>query len=125
MDGKTKTISLLATIGSINMQSGNKLTLFNNTTALTGVVTEVVMRNPSASLAGGTGYGFGRDTNASDFAPTVDLSAVTAATTTKYVVIRAATQGVIVAAGETFGMQATTGSTGAATATFDVYGYMY
>ncbi|MCK4294088.1 MAG: hypothetical protein KAY65_12895 [Planctomycetes bacterium] len=85
------------------------------------IVTHVIVRNPTASLAGGTDFDFGDGANADTWKNTVDLSAMTA-TTDYYVVEGNNAQYTEFDAGDVFGVKPVTGATADAEATIDVYG---
>ncbi len=111
-------LSKLASI-DVGMQTADGAqTLFTVPAGKTAYISSVVVRAPTASLAGGTDYDF------TNWRTTVDLSSMTA--TTDYMVIRGAdvTKYTELAAGVAFQITPTTGSTGAANATFDVFGYL-
>lgn len=129
---KQYSLSLLAS-GTGNMQNGDgKTTILTvpttlpDGTALTGcIVTHVIVRNPSASLAGGSNFAFGDGANADTWKTSVDLSGMTG--TDDYMVID--TNNAVIAAvfnaGDTFGLKPTTGATADATATIEVFGYYF
>lgn len=103
----------------INMQNAaGAQTIF--TTAL-GKVTRilaVVVRDPTATLAGGTDYDF------TQWRQTVDLSGMTGgATNYRVLLVTDNTSFVELAAGTAFQITPSTGSSGAASATIDVFGY--
>lgn len=112
-------ITKLATVTGVDMQTAASTTLFTVPAGKTFIPVMVVIRNPSATLAGGTSYGF------TGWRAAIDLSSMTTATT-DFMVIRGAdvTKYTYVAAGANFQITVTTGSTGAATATIDVFGYL-
>jgi hypothetical protein len=97
---------------------GGAQTLYTVPTGKVLRVTHVVVRDPSASLAGGTDYDF------TNWRQTVDLSGMTTANT-NYVVINGNNAVYTeLAAGTAFQVTPSTGSTLPATATFDVFGYL-
>ncbi len=118
-------ITRLATVTGVDMKTVQKNTLYTVPTGKTAYVTSVVIREPSASLAGGTDYDFGTGANADTWRQTVDLSSMTTADT-DYMVISGAdvTKYTDNAAAAVFGIKPITGSTGAATATIDVFGFL-
>lgn len=115
---RDKGIALLGS-ASINMQNGaGAQTIF--TTAL-GKVTRiafVVIRDNTASLAGGTDFDF------TNWRQNVDLSGLTS-TATIYRVLQSTdnTDFTELAAGTAFQITPSTGATAAGTATVDVFGY--
>ena len=124
---KEKSISLLSSTSSVDMSdaaAGTKTDLYTVPTGKVCIVTHIVVRSPSATLAGGTDYDFGAGTTPTAWNDTaIDLSNMTA--TTDAQLENAGNVFTVCAAGTTFGVIANTGSTGAATATIDVFGYLY
>ncbi len=118
-------ITRLATVTGVDMKTAQKNTLYTVPTGKTAYVVFVVIREPSASLAGGTDYDFGTGANADTWRQTVNLSSMTTADT-DYMVISGAdvTKYTDNAAAAVFGIKPITGSTGAATATIDVFGFL-
>ena len=112
-------VTRVSTTSSVDMKTAATTTLYTVPVGKTLFVSHVVVRNPSATLAGGTSYAF------TNFRSGVDLSSMTTAST-DYMVIRGAdvTKYTCLVAASTFGIIVTTGSTGAATATIDVFGYL-
>lgn len=126
-DLKEKATTLLASAVVTLTNAAAKTTVYTVPTGKTCVITHIVIRSPSATLAGGTAFNFGSGTNATSWRQGVDLSSMTA--TTDYMVIPAiATTPVkytLEAAASTIGVKPATGSTGAATATMDLFGYIF
>ncbi len=118
-------ITRLSTTTGVDMQTVQKNTLLTIPTGKTAYVTSVVIREPSASLAGGTDYDFGTGANADTWRQTVNLSSMTTADT-DYMVISGAdvTKYTDNAAAAVFGIKPITGSTGVATATIDCFGFL-
>jgi hypothetical protein len=116
---KEKGLALLATNAAVNMVAGSAVaTLYTVPTGKTAIISHVVVRGPSATLAGGSDFDF------TQWRQTVDLSAMTA--TTDYRVINGNdTKYQLLAAATAFQITKSTGSTGAATATIDVFGYLF
>lgn len=112
-------ITHLASLAGVDMKTAASTTVYTVPTGKTLYIDCVVVRNPSASLAGGTSYSF------TNFRQTVDLSSMTTAST-DYMVIRGAdvTKYTNIAAAAAFQITVTTGSTGAATATIDLFGFL-
>lgn len=118
MDIKNFAPTILATTTGINMQTaGGAQTLYTVPAGKVAYIVMVIVRDPSATLAGGTDFDF------TQWRQTVDLSSMTTANT-DYMVIRGAdvTKYQELAAGTAFQVTPSTGSTGAATAVFDVIG---
>ncbi len=118
-------ISRLSTTTGVDMQTVQKNTLYTVPTGKTAYVVFVVIREPSATLAGGTDYDIGTGAAADTWRQTVDLSSMTTAST-DYMVISGAdvTKYTDNAAAAVFGIKPITGSTGAATAVIDVFGFL-
>ena len=118
-------IARLSTTTGVDMQTVQKNTLYTVPPSKTAYVVFVVIREPSASLAGGTDYDFGTGANADTWRQTVNLSSMTTADT-DYMVISGAdvTKYTDNAAAAVFGIKPITGSTGAATCTIDVFGFL-
>ena len=118
-------IALLKTTTAVDMKTAQKNTLYTVPTGKTAYVTSVVIRETSASLAGGTDYDLGTGANADTWRQTNDLSTMTTAGT-DYMEIRGAanTKYTDNAAASVFGIKVITGSTGAATAVIDVFGFL-
>lgn len=122
---KEKAISLLAS-GTVDLQNGDgKTTVYTVPTGKKAVVTHVVMRGPTDSLAGGTDFDFGDGANADTWKQTVDLSGMTG--TDDFFVISNdnAVVGAVFDAGDAFGVKPATGATADAQATMDVFGYEF
>ena len=118
-------ISLLAS-ATVDLQNGDpKTTVYTVPAGKIAIVTEVVIREPTASLDGATDVDVGAGANADDWKQTVNLTLVIGVN--DYYVIRndntMITQ--VYVAGETFGIIPATGATLDAQATMDVFGYEY
>lgn len=123
-------ITLLNSTGGVDMKTAGATTLYTIPTGLTAVITHIVIRNPSASLAGGTDYNFGgNDADYNDFRDAVDLSGVTGGATSYAIVTQHAggdvVESTVQAAADLFKINVVTGSDAACTATIDVFGYLY
>lgn len=109
-------INLLGSKTSVDMKTAASTTLFTSQRQVTTYISHVLVRSPSASLAGGTDYDF------TNWKQAVDLSSLTATTdnifldsdNTKFTELSPETA---------FQITVNTGSTGAATADIDVFGY--
>lgn len=115
---REKGITLLGTLASVNMQAAASTTLFTTPIGKVTRITHVVIRDPSASLAGGTSYSF------TNWRSAVDLSALTTANTGFLVLDSNNSPMTELAGGIAFQITVTTGATAAATATIDVFGYV-
>lgn len=115
---KDKAVTLLGS-ATVNMQNGaGAQTIFTTPIGKITRILAVVVRDPTATLAGGTDFDF------TQWRQTVDLSGLTGGAT-NYRVLFAAdnTSYVELAAGTAFQITPSTGATGAASATIDVFGY--
>jgi len=123
-DLELATIVKIASV-SAGMQTGDgKTDLYTVPTSYKFIPTHVVVRNPSASLAGGTDFDFGDGANADTWKNTVDLSSLTA--TTDCIVITFDSKFTIYDAADVFGIMPVTGaSASGATATIEVFGYLF
>lgn len=118
-DIRENVLSRVSTTEGVNMQTaGGAQTLFTVPTGKSFIPVMVVPRSPSATLAGGTDYDF------TNWKQTVDLSGMTAVTDSMCITDDNVKHTPLTA-GATFQVTPSTGSTGAATATFDVFGYLY
>lgn len=132
MDLATCALTKLASV-QINAQTTTKQTLYTVPSGKTFIPTKVIVRAPSATLAGMVNFALGGNANADDWLQQISLNAMTA--TTDYAEINQPDQAAgppivpnkktVYAAGTAFGIKITTGSTGAATVYFDVFGYLY
>lgn len=115
---KEKGISLLGS-ATIDMKTAASTTIFTVPTGKTARITHVVVRDPTDSLAGGTSY------TITNFRSTFSLAALTGGAT-KYMVVQATdlTEYTETGAGVAVQLTVTTGSTAAANATIDVFGYL-
>lgn len=114
---------LLARV-TVNLQAGDaKTTIYTVPTGKKLVVTRVVIRNPSGSMAGGTDFDLGDGANADTWVNAVDLSGLGAA---QYRVISADNANFTVFdAADVFGIKPATGATADVTATAELFGYLY
>ena len=110
-------LTLLSTTASVNMQTGAQ-TLYTVPTGKVCRISHVVVRDISATLAGGTDFDF------TQWRQTVDLSGMTTANTDYRVINGNDTKYPELASSTAFQITPSTGSTGAATATIDVFGYL-
>jgi hypothetical protein len=125
VDLKTVSCSLLSSTAAVDMKTAStKRVLYTVPTGKTAVIMFVVVRSISSSLSGGTSYAFGSSATCNDWKTTISLTAMTATTDAIVIDPNNAKFTHTVAAG-TFGMYITTGATNAATATIDVYGFIF
>jgi hypothetical protein len=121
---KLSSEKLLAS-GVALMQNGDaKTTIYTVPTGFSAIVTKVIVRNPSGSLAGGSDFDLGDGANADTWKTTVDLSTMTA-TTDCIVVTNDNVKYTVFNAGDAFGIKPATGATADVTATVMVYGIEY
>jgi len=118
------TICKVQTTATVDMKTAGKTILYTVPIGKTFYPVQVVIREASASLAGGTEYDFGTGANADTWVQNVDLSAMTTASTDFKVIDSGGTKYTDCAAASEFGIKVITGSTAACTATIDVFGYL-
>lgn len=111
-------ITLLESTSGVDMKTAGSTTLFTVPVGKVAYITNVVVRDPSASLAGGTDYDF------TNWKQTVDLSSMTTANTDYMCLDCNNTKYTELSAGTNFQITVNTGSTLAATAVLDVFGYL-
>lgn len=115
---------LLATVSGVDMKTVAKTDLFTVPAGKKCCISAVIIRQPSASLAGGTDYDLGDGANCDTWLQTNNLSSMT--NTAHYFIITSMTTAYIIFdAGDVFGIKPITGSTLAADATIDVFGYLF
>lgn len=124
-------IKLLASV-SINCQTATKQTLYTVPTGKVFILDHIVIRQPSASLAGMTDADFGAGANADDWLQQISLDSYTATTDCGKLqqpeqaagppIVPTKTK--VYVAADVFGILINTGSTGAATVTMDLFGYL-
>jgi len=126
VDNIKRTETLLGS-AVVDMQNGDsKTTAYNVPAGLTAIITKVIIRSPSGSLASGsTGdFDIGSGANADTWLQTINLDTLTAVT--DYMVITSENQKYTMeAAGAAFGIKPITGATANVTATMDVWGYLF
>ncbi len=126
---RENSITRLATVSSVDMKTAGATTLYTVAVSKSAVITHVVIRALSASLAGGTDYNFGgNSSDFNDFRDAVNLSGITGGATVYTIVTQHAGGNVVSStlqsASDNFSINVVTGSTAACTATIDVYGYL-
>ncbi|MBN1844783.1 MAG: hypothetical protein JW810_03805 [Sedimentisphaerales bacterium] len=117
-------ITRLGSAANVDMQTAQKNDLLTVPTGRTVIVTHVVVRDISASLAGGTDYDFGTGVNADGWVQGVDLSGMTNPGTDVRILDTGQAVYSRCAAESVFGVKVNTGATAATTATIDVFGYV-
>lgn len=118
-------ICLLAS-GTVDLQNADpKTTIYTVPPGKKAVITHVIIRNPTASLADGVDFDIGSGANADTWRQTVSLTTLTA--TTDYIVIPSISatpvKYTIEVAAAAFGIKPITGATADAQATMEVFGY--
>jgi hypothetical protein len=116
-------LTRLATVTGVDMKTAGKTTLYTVPVGKTFYPFMVIVRETSASLAGGTEYDFGTGANCDTWIQDVDLSAMTTLGS-DFKVITSTSKFTDCAAASVFGIKVITGSTGACTATIDVFGFL-
>lgn len=124
-DLRENAITLLSSTALVEMGLGDaKTTLFTVPAGKAAVITHVVVRNTSHSLVGGTDYDFG--INGVGWRQTVSLVSMTTPATDVMVIDCNNAKLSIFAALSLFEILPSTGATETdATATIDVFGYLY
>lgn len=122
---KESAFALLDRVSAVGLQNGDgKTILYTVPPGKKAIVTHCVVRNPTASLAGGTDFDFGDGANADTWKNTVNLSTMTA--TTDYMVVEGNNaKYTVFDAGDEFGVKPVTGATADAEGTVDVFGYEF
>lgn len=108
----------LSTTTAVDMKTAASTTLYTVPTGKTLYIAAIVVRDTTASLAGGTSYSF------TNFRQTVDLSSLTTPSTDYIVLDGNNTKYAETAAGVAVQITVTTGSTAVSTATIDLFGYL-
>ncbi len=118
-------ITRLVTVSGVDMKTVALNTLYTIPTGKTAYIFAVCIREPSASMAGGTDYDIGTGANADTWRQTNDLSSMTTLGT-DYMFITGAdvTKYTDNAAAAVFSIKVITGTTAACTASIDVFGFL-
>ncbi len=118
-------ITRVVTVTGVDMKTVGLTTLYTVPTGKTFYPTHVVIREPSASMAGGTDYDLGTGATANNWRQTINLSSMTTLATDFMVIAGAdVTKYTDCAAASIFGIYVNTGTTAACTATIDVFGFL-
>jgi hypothetical protein len=115
---KENAITKIATATGIDVKTAASVALLVVPVGKSLIVDNIVIRGNSASLAGGTSYGF------TGWRTGIDLSGLTATTGFRKLFAADNATYTPVAAGATFYLIVTTGATAAGTATFDIFGHL-
>ena len=118
-------IARLVTVTGVDMKTAGKTNLYTVPAGKTAYIFAVCVREPSASMAGGTDYDFGTGANADTWRQTINLSSLTTLAT-DYIFITGAdvTKYTDSAAASIFGVKVITGTTAACTASIDIFGFL-
>ena len=111
-------ITKISTTTGVDMKTAASTTLYTPPAGKSLIVSRVVIRSNSASLAGGTSYA------GTNWRSGIDLSGMTTTTGSRTLLSVDNTTYVPVPALTAFQLVITTGSTAAATATVNVFGYL-
>lgn len=118
---KEKSESLLASTATVDINNAAKQTIYTVPTGKSCVITNIVVRNLSGAAASNS-ISFGFNTNANDVIANATYASFTGSTVyTKISCMAGATRGT---SGQIFGVITNTLNT-AATATVDVFGYLF
>ena len=115
---KENALTKVATVNLVDMKTAASTALFTVPVGKTFYVDTVVVRNNTASLAGGTSYG------CTNWRSGIDLSGMTVTTGYRKLFSVDNTTYTPMAAGTVFYWIVTTGSTAACTATIEVFGHL-
>jgi len=118
---KEVALTMMVSVPAVDMQTVAKTTLYTVPVGKTFYPSHIMIRNPSASLAGGIDYDFGTGVDADTWLQAVDLSDMTTPTT-DYKIVTLSAKSARCESGSEFGIKPITGSTVPATATIDVFG---
>ena len=122
MDLREKALTLLSTT-VVDMETDQKNALFTVPAGKKCIVTHVVVREPSATLVGGTEYDLGDDANCTTWVQDTNLATLT--DTNHQMMIHATGLLIVFAALAVFGIRPVSGSNDPANATIDVFGYLF
>jgi hypothetical protein len=117
-------ICRVASVAAVDVKTAAKTVLFPVPSGKVFYPALVVVRDPSASMAGGTEYDFGVGADATGWVQNVDLSSLTTLGTDYYIISGLSAKFTECAALSEFGVKVITGTTAACTATFDVFGFV-
>lgn len=117
-------IAYLSTTTSVDMKTSGVTSLYTVPTGKIAYITHVVVRSPSASMAGGTDFDFGISSACSSWKQSVDLSSMTTATSDYMVIDSNNVKYTYCTAAQVFAIKVSTGTTASCTATIDVFGFI-
>ena len=118
MEANTIALTKVATINLVDVKTAASTALYTVPAGKTFYISRVTIRNNTASLAGGTSYGF------TGWRSGIDLSGMTTTTGFRELIMVDNTTYTPIAAGGVFYFIVTTGATAAGTASIDVFGYL-
>jgi len=118
-------LTRLGTQTGVDMKTAAKTTVYTVPPGKVAIISHIVIRNPSASMAGGTDYDFGSGANADTWKQTVNLSSLTTLNTDSIVLDGNNTKFAEEAAAAAIGVKVITGSSAACTATIDIFGFEF
>jgi hypothetical protein len=118
--GKLEEIAItkLTTASAVDMKTSGSVTLYTVPIDKSAYITNVIIRNTSASIAGGTDYGF------TNWKQAIDLSSLSASGLDYIVLDGNNTKFTKLSAGTPFQIAINVGASGSYTATIDVFGYL-
>lgn len=118
-------LSMVARVTGVDMQTTGKTTLFTVPNGKTFIPFAVLVHQPDDSLAGLTDVDIGSGASCDTWRQTVDLSSMTTADTDfMWITGSDVTKYTESGEGAEFGININSGATAAATATIDVYGIL-
>lgn len=118
---KEKSVSLLASTASVDINNAAKQSIYVCPSGKSCIITEIVVRNLSGAAASNS-ISFGWNTNANDIIADATYASFTGSTV--YTKINAMAGAIRGTSAQIFGVIANTPNS-AATATIDVFGYLY
>ena len=116
---KDKAITLLGS-ATVDMKTAGTTTIFTTESGRVTRIVQVVVRDPTASMAGGTSYNFGTSFRNAGI---IDLSSLIVSGTDYIVLDQNNTKSTEIASATAFQIVVTTGTTLACNAGIDVFGY--
>lgn len=111
-------LARLITVSGQDMKTGGATTLFTGPVGKTTYITHIMVREPSASMAGGTDYDF------TGWKQTVDLSSLTTLSTDYIMLDGNNTKFTKLSASAAFQITVNTGTTAACTVSIDIFGFL-
>ena len=115
---KELALTRLASVSGVDMKTAASTTLLTVPVGKTAYISHILIRDPSASMAGGTDYDF------TNWKQTVDLSSLTTLGTDYIFLDGNNVKYTETAAGVDIEITVVTGTTAACTATIEVFGFL-